>query len=43
MPEIELDFIDAPIENATDVITLDGGIYTDFTNQKRNGLSTMKA
>jgi hypothetical protein len=35
MPEIELDFIDAPIENATDVITLDGGIYTDFTNQKK--------
>lgn len=35
MPDIELDFIDAPIETATDVITLDGGIYTDFTGRKR--------
>ena len=33
MPAIELDFIDTPIENATDVITIDGSIYTDFVNQ----------
>ena len=33
MPPIELDFIDTPIENATDVITIDGSIYTDFVNQ----------
>lgn len=34
MPPIEKQFIHAPIENATDIQTLDGNIYTDFTNQK---------
>lgn len=33
MPPIELDFINTPIENAKDVVTLNGGIYTDFVNQ----------
>lgn len=34
LPPIELDFINTPIENATDVQTLDGNIYTDFVNMK---------
>lgn len=28
-------FLDKPIENAADVLTLDGTIYTDFVNQRR--------
>lgn len=34
LPPIEQQFLHTPIENATDVQTLDGNIYTDFTNQK---------
>lgn len=34
LPPIEKDFIHKPIENATDVVTLDGNMYTDFVNQK---------
>ncbi len=36
MPEIEKDFIDTPIENATDITTLDGSLYTDFISQQRS-------
>lgn len=35
MPAIERDFIDTPIENAADVMTLDGSLYTDFVSQER--------
>lgn len=35
MPPIEQDFISTPIENAVDVVTLDGSMYTDFTSQDR--------
>lgn len=35
MPPIELDFIDTPIENAVDVETLSGSMYTDFTSIQR--------
>lgn len=34
LPPIEKEFLNAPIENAVDVQTLDGNIYTDFTSQK---------
>lgn len=34
LPPIEKQFLNTPVENATDVQTLDGNIYTDFTNQK---------
>lgn len=34
LPPIEQQFLNTPIENAVDVQTLDGNIYTDFTNQK---------
>lgn len=34
LPPIEQQFLNAPIENAVDVQTLDGNIYTDFTSQK---------
>lgn len=34
MPPIELDFINTPTENATDVVTLSGEIYTDFVSQE---------
>lgn len=30
MPQIQRDFINAPIENASDVTTLSGELYTDF-------------
>lgn len=30
MPPIEREFIDSPVENAVDVVTLSGDIYTDF-------------
>lgn len=33
MPPIEIDFINTPTENATDVVTLDGSMYTDFISQ----------
>lgn len=33
MPPIEIDFINTPTENATDVVTLDGSLYTDFISQ----------
>lgn len=33
MPPIELDFIHTPTENAVDVVTLDGSMYTDFVSQ----------
>lgn len=35
LPPIELDFIDTPLENAVDVVTLSGEMYTDFTSQQR--------
>lgn len=35
LPRIERDFIDTPIENAVDVVTLDGSLYTDFVSQGR--------
>lgn len=35
MPTIERDFINTPIENAADVVTLDGSLYTDFVSQER--------
>jgi hypothetical protein len=31
-PPIELDFINQNLENAADVVTLDGSLYTDFTD-----------
>lgn len=34
LPPIEKQFLNTPVENAVDVQTLDGNIYTDFTNQK---------
>jgi hypothetical protein len=34
LPPIEKQFIKAPIENAVDVETLDGAMYTDFTSKK---------
>lgn len=34
LPAIEQQFLNKNIENATDVITLAGDIYTDFVNQK---------
>src|SRR5688572_28231881 len=34
MPPIELDFINTPTENAVDVVTLDGSMYTDFVSQE---------
>jgi len=30
MPPIEQKFLKRPLENATDVVTLDGNMYTDF-------------
>lgn len=33
MPPIEVDFIHTPSENAVDVVTLDGSMYTDFVSQ----------
>lgn len=33
MPPIQLEFINTPTENATDVVTLDGSMYTDFVSQ----------
>ena len=35
LPPIEQQFLDMPLENATDVTTLDGSMYTDFVNQKK--------
>lgn len=35
MPPIERDFIEAPQENAVDVETLSGDLYTDFTSQHK--------
>lgn len=35
LPPIERQFIDTPVENATDIVTLDGGVYTDFISQSR--------
>lgn len=32
MPPIEVDFLHTPIENAVDIETLDGSLYTDFTS-----------
>jgi hypothetical protein len=34
LPAIEKQFLHAPLENAVDIQTLDGNIYTDFTSQK---------
>jgi hypothetical protein len=34
MPAIELDFIHTPTENAVDVQTLSGDLYTDFVSQE---------
>lgn len=34
MPPIEVDFIHTPTENAVDVVTLDGSMYTDFVSQQ---------
>ncbi len=34
MPPIELEFLHTPIENAVDVQTLDGSLYTDFVSQQ---------
>lgn len=36
LPPIEQQFLNTPIENAVDVQTLDGNIYTDFTSQKES-------
>lgn len=33
LPPIEKDFIHIPIELAVDIQTLDGSLYTDFSNQ----------
>jgi len=35
LPPIERQFVNTPIENATDVVTLDGTMYTDFISQHR--------
>lgn len=34
LPPIEQDFINIPTENAADVVTLSGEMYTDFTSQE---------
>jgi len=34
-PSLHAPFIEIPIENATDIITLDGTMYTDFINERR--------
>jgi len=36
MPAIEQQFLHTPIENAADVITLSGEIYTDFVSQNNS-------
>lgn len=36
LPYIEVPFVETLEENATDNITLDGTIFTDFTNQRRS-------
>lgn len=36
MPRIERDFLEAPIENAIDVTTLDNSLYTDFAGNSHN-------
>ena len=35
MPAIEQDFIATPVENAVDVQSLDGTLYTDFASEQR--------
>lgn len=35
MPAIERDFVDTPLENAVDIVTLDGSLFTDFVSQER--------
>lgn len=35
LPPIEQQFLSTPIENATDVVTLSGETFTDFTSQGR--------
>lgn len=32
LPPLELEFLNTPQENATDVVTLDGSMYTDFVS-----------
>lgn len=34
MPTIEQQFLNTPIENATDVVTLGGQLYVDFVSQE---------
>lgn len=34
LPPIEHDFINTPTENAADVVTISGDMYTDFTSQE---------
>lgn len=34
LPILEQDFVNKPIENAVDIETLNGRLYTDFVNQK---------
>lgn len=34
LPPIEKKFLHTPLENAVDVTTLDGNMYTDFASQK---------
>lgn len=36
MPPIQVNFINTPTENAADVITLDGSLYTDFVSQNHS-------
>lgn len=35
LPPIEKQFLNTPLENAVDVTTLDGNIYTDFTGGRK--------
>lgn len=35
LPDLEVPFIESPIEHATDVETLDGSLFTQFSGQHR--------
>jgi hypothetical protein len=35
LPTFAIPFIEKPLENAGDVLTLDGTLYSDFVNQRR--------
>lgn len=35
LPPLAIPFIETPLENATDIITLSGDMYTNFVNQRQ--------